>query len=163
SRAQRTSTLNLFYHELGLDPKADPHFNKYLNGLVTGSLQPAEVLTKLTTSRQFKRLHRGNRSFVRGVVAGVLGSVTALPRRQRALLVQGLNQGTLSRTDVIQNLLSSDAVFKKAIVENIETFLGRSPKAGEVAADLAQLKQGGVGPDGLSLTFLLNPEHINGF
>jgi hypothetical protein len=63
----------------------------------------------------------------------------------------------------VQSLLSSDAVLSEAITENIEVFLGRPPKPGEVAADLAVLKRGGIGPDALSLQFLLQPEHLNAF
>jgi hypothetical protein len=163
SSAQRTSTLNFFYQQLGLDANADPHYGKYLKGLVNGSFQTGEVLIKLVTSRQYRRSHRSNRAFVNGVITGVLGSAKAVSKRERAQLVQGLNQGTLTRATVIQSLLSSDAVLSEAIKENIDVFLGRPPKPGEVAGDLAVLKQGGVGPDGLSLVFLLQPEHLNAF
>jgi autotransporter-associated beta strand protein len=166
SQQNRMVTLTTFYQTLGLPVPSptDPTFRRFLGQLMTPDPAAAgTVFIKLATSKQVTRMHRGNKNFLRFLITAVLGSPRAISKQQRLVWLQGLNQGTLSRAMVIEQFLSSDPVFMKAIRENLATFLDdNNPSQAEVNSFLAQIKNGQLtGPDAVSLAVLENVTQIN--
>jgi autotransporter-associated beta strand protein len=162
SPAYLMGVLSSFYTSLGQQvpfQKGSAGYNTYQNylGQLETNTAPDAVFAELAVAT----LQLRPRGFVNTIVAGVLGSTKAISKQQRDLWVLGLKNKSLSRSDVIHQLLTTDQAFKKAIQENRLTFLGvTNVKEHKIDPFLTQLEHGQLSPADLTHEFLKNGTHL---
>ncbi len=164
SPARREGEVNQFYAAFGQPD--DGLKGRYVAQLLAG-VPAGQVLINFLTSASFRRLHHGNRAFVRALFAALLGQAPGrhdlLGHHSLSFYVGQLSAGAITRAHLAQELLSSDEVYAAAVRQNFATFLGMTPSDAQAQALAGQLASGAMTPDGLSASTVALDAYIDFF
>jgi autotransporter-associated beta strand protein len=164
SPARRMGEVNQFYAAFGQPD--DGLKGRYVAQLLAG-VPAGQVLINFLTSASFRRHHRGSAAFVRALFTGLLGHPPGrhdqLGNHPPGFYVQELSAGAVSRAKLVQELLSSDDVYRAAIVQNFTSFLGMKPTPAQVQTLTGQLPSGVLNPDALTESIVALDSYIDFF
>jgi autotransporter-associated beta strand protein len=164
SPARRQAEVNKFYAAFG---QADDGLQgRYVAQLLAG-VPAGQVLINFLTSPSFRRHHHGNAAFVRALFTGLLGHPPGrhdhLGHQPPGFYVQELNAGAVGRDKLVLELLSSDEVYRAAVEQNFQTFLGMKPPPAQLQTLTGQLPSGVLNPDALSESIVALDAYIDFF